>query len=438
LKTTNSTLHKKNRKIYQMNLDQRLDYLKSVTKLSNRDIMILRNPRSFSFPNADRMIENAIGVYSLPLGIATNFVVNNKSYLVPMATEEPSVIAAASRGAKAAKKSGGFDAECPEALMIGQVQLVSLPISPVTARLRLKANKKEILRIANAKSRSVAAKNFRVRELVDKSQNKMGKILLLELLVDTKDAMGANAINTMCESVSSKLEDLTGGKAVLRILSNYATRRLVKCRAIFPKDDIGGNGIVENILYAYSLAYTDVYRAVTHNKGIMNGIDAAALAAGQDIRAIEAAAHAYAAKDGTYRSLTKWHKTGNGDLVGELELPIAVGIVGGAASVHPLSKVGLKILGVKSAKELAMVLSAVGLAQNLAALRALASEGIQKGHMRLHARNIAYTAGCRGNQIDFVAKKMAEEKSVTVTRAQEILSSLQTKRTDTELSASSA
>jgi hydroxymethylglutaryl-CoA reductase len=436
LKTTNSTLHKKNRKIYQMNLDERLDYLRRVTKLSSHDIKILRNPASFSFPNADRMIENAIGVYSLPLGIATNFVVNNKSYLVPMATEEPSVIAAASRGAKAAKESGGFDAECPEALMIGQVQLVSLPISPVAARLRLEANKKEILRIANAKSRSVAAKNFRVRELVDKSQNKMGKILLLELLVDTKDAMGANAINTMCESVSSRLEDLTGGKAVLKILSNYATRRLVKCRAIFPKDDIGGNGIVENILYAYSLAYTDVYRAVTHNKGIMNGIDAAALAAGQDIRAIEAAAHAYAAKDGKYRSLTKWHRTANGDLVGELELPIAVGIVGGAASVHPLSKIGLKILGVKSAKELAMVLSAVGLAQNLAALRSLASEGIQKGHMRLHARNIAYTAGCRDNQIDFVAKKMAEENSVTVTRAQEILSSLETKRTDTELSSS--
>jgi hydroxymethylglutaryl-CoA reductase len=252
----------------------------------------------------------------------------------------------------------------------------------------------------------------------------------LELLVDTKDAMGANAINTMCESVSSKLEDLTGGKAVLKILSNYATRRLVKCRGIFPKDNIGGKETVKNILYAYSLAFTDVYRAVTHNKGIMNGIDAAALAAGQDVRAIEAAAHAYAAKDGTYRSLTKWYKNGNGDLVGELELPIAVGIVGGAASVHPIAKIGLKILGVKSANELAMVLSAVGLAQNLAALRALASEGIQKGHMRLHARNIAYTAGCRGNQIEMVAKIMTEENNISVTRAKEILSSFATKRMD--------
>jgi hydroxymethylglutaryl-CoA reductase len=430
LKVASTKFHKKERKMYQMNLGQRLDYLKKATKLTKHDIDILSDPASFTFPNADRMIENAIGVYSLPLGIATNFVVNNKSYLVPMATEEPSVIAAASKGAKAASNSGGFSAECPESLMIGQVQLVSLPISLVTARSRLEANKKEILRIANSQSRSVVAKNFRVRELVDSSQNHMGNILLLELLVDTKDAMGANAINTMCESVSSKLEDLTGGKAVLRILSNYATRRLVKCRAIFPKDNIGGKETVKNILYAYSLAYTDVYRAVTHNKGIMNGIDAAALAAGQDVRAIEAAAHAYAARTGTYRSLTKWYKNGNGDLVGELELPIAVGIVGGAASVHPIAKIGLKILGVKTAKALAMVLSAVGLAQNLAALRALASEGIQKGHMRLHARNIAYTAGCRGNQIELVAKIMTEENNISVTRAKEILSSLATKRMD--------
>ena len=421
--------HKKDMKIYEMNLNQRLDYLKRTTKLSNHDIKILRNPSSFSFVNADRMVENAIGVLSLPLGIATNFVVNNKSYLVPMATEEPSVIAAASNGAKVAKNSGGFSAECPESLMIGQVQLVSLPISPVTAKLRIRANKKEILRIANSRSRSVVAKSLQVRELNDKSRNKMGKILLLELLVDTKDAMGANVINTMCESVSSKLEELTGGKAILKILSNYATKRLVKSRAIFSKDDIGGKDVVENILYAYSLAYTDVYRAVTHNKGIMNGIDAAALATGQDFRAIEAAAHAYAARDGTYRSLTKWYKTRKGDLVGELELPIAVGIVGGATSVNPISKIGLKILGVKTAKELSMVLSAVGLAQNLAALRALASEGIQKGHMRLHARNIAYTAGCRGNHIDLVAKKMSDENSITAMRAKEILSSLESKRT---------
>jgi hydroxymethylglutaryl-CoA reductase len=373
------------------------------------------------------MVENAIGVFSLPLGIATNFVINKKKYLVPMAIEEPSVIAAASKAAKIAKNNGGFIAECNESLMIGQVQIVSLTISLNTAKMRLNTHKNEILRIANSKSKSIVAKNFQVRELDDKSHNNIGKMLLLELFVDTKDAMGANTINTMCESISSRIEELTGGKVILKILSNYATKRLVKCRAIFSKNDIGGEGVVENILYAYSLAYSDVYRAVTHNKGVKNGIDAVALATGQDFRAIEAAAHAYAARSGIYRSMTRWYKTRKGDLAGELELPLAVGIVGGAASVHPLAKVGLKILGVKAAKELAMVLSAVGLAQNMAAIRALASEGIQKGHMRLHARNIATMAGSEGSQIDIVAKKISDENDVTVRRAKEILFSLKHK-----------
>ena len=410
-----------------MNLAQRLNHLKALTNISQHDIEILRNPTSFTFANANRMVENAIGVFSLPLGIATNFVINKKKYLVPMAIEEPSVIAAASNAAKIAKNNGGFIAECNESLMIGQVQIVSLTISLNTARMRLNAHKNEILRIANSKSKSIVAKNFQVRELEDKSHNNIGKMLLLELFVDTKDAMGANTINTMCESISSRIEELTGGKVILKILSNYATKRLVKCRAVFSKNDIGGEGVVENILYAYSLAYSDVYRAVTHNKGVMNGIDAVALATGQDFRAIEAAAHAYAARSGIYRSMTRWYKTRKGDLAGELELPLAVGIVGGAASVHPVAKVGLKILGVKAAKELAMVLSAVGLAQNMAAIRALASEGIQKGHMRLHARNIATMVGSEGSQIDIVAKKISDENDVTVRRAKEILFSLKHK-----------
>ena len=425
--TTKKIRREKEKKFYEMNLAQRLKHLKEVTKVSQHDIEILRNPTSFTFVNANRMVENAIGVFSLPLGIATNFVINKKKYLVPMAIEEPSVIAAASKAAKIAKNNGGFIAECNESLMIGQVQIVSLTISLNTARMRLNTHKKEILQIANSKSKSVVAKNFQVREIDDKSHNNIGKMLLLELFVDTKDAMGANTINTMCESISSRIEELTGGKVILKILSNYATKRLVKCRAIFSKNDIGGEGVVENILYAYSLAYSDVYRAVTHNKGIMNGIDAVALATGQDFRAIEAAAHAYAARSGIYRSMTKWYKTRKGNLAGELELPLAVGIVGGAASVHPLAKVGLKILGVKAAKELAMVLSAVGLAQNLAAIRALASEGIQKGHMRLHARNIATMAGSEGSQIDIVAKKISDENDVTVRRAKEILFSLKHK-----------
>lgn len=414
-------------KFYKMNLDERLMYLQEKTNLSANDIALLRNPSSLTFVNANRMIENAIGVLSLPLGIATNFVINNKKYVVPMAIEEPSVIAAASKAAKIANVNGGFKAECSEALMIGQVQLVSLPVSLATARRRISAHKSEILRIANSKSTSIKAKNLQIKDVVDTSPLKMGKMLVLELLVDTKDAMGANTINTMCESVSSRIEELTGGRAILRILSNYATRRMVKCRAIFSKSDIGGIDVVENILYAYSFAYSDVYRAVTHNKGIMNGIDAVALATGQDFRAIEAAAHAYAARDGKYRSLSNWYKTRTGDLAGELELPLAVGIVGGSASVHPTAMVGLKILGVKTAKELATILCAVGLAQNMAALRALAAEGIQRGHMKLHAKNIAIMAGAQNSEIDIVAEKIYDENDVTPRRAKEILFSIRHK-----------
>jgi hydroxymethylglutaryl-CoA reductase len=415
------------KRFYELNLNQRLYYLRRMTSLSKQDVDILLQPSSsFTFSDANRMVENAIGVFSLPLGIATNFVINNKEYLIPMAIEEPSVIAAASKAAKIAKSIGGFTSVADESLMVGQVQVVSLPISQDAAIMKINIHRKEILQMANSKSRSIVAKKLQVRKLNDKSQNRMGKMLIVELLVDTKDAMGANTINTMCETIASKVEDLTGGKVILRILSNYSTRRLVKCRAKFSKNDLGGKDIVERVLFAYAFAYSDVYRAVTHNKGIMNGIDAVALATGQDFRAIEAAAHAYAAKDGTYRSLTRWYKTRSGDLAGEIELPLAVGIVGGAASVHPMAKLGLKILGVKSARELAMILAAVGLAQNLAAIRALASEGIQKGHMRLHSRNIAIMAGSKGDQIDVVAKKIAEENNINLQRAKDVISSLKT------------
>lgn len=417
----------KKKRFYELNLNQRLYYLRRMTSLSKQDVDILLQPSSsFTFSDANRMVENAIGVFSLPLGIATNFVINNKEYLIPMAIEEPSVIAAASKAAKIAKSIGGFTSVADESLMVGQVQVVSLPISQDAAIMKINIHRKEILQMANSKSRSIVAKKLQVRKLNDKSQNRMGKMLIVELLVDTKDAMGANTINTMCETIASKVEDLTGGKVILRILSNYSTRRLVKCRAKFSKNDLGGKDIVERVLFAYAFAYSDVYRAVTHNKGIMNGIDAVALATGQDFRAIEAAAHAYAAKDGTYRSLTRWYKTRSGDLAGEIELPLAVGIVGGAASVHPMARLGLKILGVKSARELAMILAAVGLAQNLAAIRALASEGIQKGHMRLHSRNIAIMAGSKGDQIDVVAKKIAEENNINLQRAKDVISSLKT------------
>jgi hydroxymethylglutaryl-CoA reductase len=413
------------KKFHDMNRQERLHYLKKIAALSIQDITVIQDPLSaFDFDNVNRMIENAIGMLMLPLGIATNFLINDKEYVIPMAIEEPSVIAAASKAAKIAKRSGGFTAEAAESLMIGQVQVVSLPISKKAAKKKILINKKKLLRIANSKSRSIMAKDLEVRELQDKSQNSMGEMLLVELIIDTQDAMGANIINTMCETIAPTLEQLTGGIAVLKILSNYATRRLVRCKAVFAKNDLGGEYVVERILYAYAFAYSDIYRAVTHNKGIMNGIDAVALATGQDFRAIEAGAHAYASRDGTYRSLTKWHKTEEGDLAGEIELPMAVGIVGGVVSIHPIAKLTLKILGVKTAKELAMVLAAIGLAQNLAAMRALASEGIQQGHMKLHARNVAVMAGAKGDLIDIIAKRIADENNVNINRAKEIMALL--------------
>ena len=411
-----------------MNQQQRLHYLKRTAALSNQDIKIIQDPFSvFNFDDANRMIENAIGMIALPLGIATNFVINGKEYVLPMAIEEPSVIAASSKAAKIAKIKGGFTAEADRSLMIGQVQLVSLPISMEAAKERIQANKEHLLHLANSKTKTVIAKDLEVRRIHDKSQNKMGEMLVVELIIDTQDAMGANAINTMCETIAPGIEELTGGRAILKILSNYATRRLVKCKAIFDKNELGGEQIVKRILYAYAFAYSDTYRAVTHNKGIMNGIDAVALATGQDFRAIEAGAHAYAAKDGTYRSLTRWYKTKDGDLAGEIELPMAVGTVGGIASVHPIAKVALKILGVKTSQDLAMVLSASGLAQNLAAIRALASEGIQRGHMKLHARNIAAMAGAEGDLIYVVANRIVKENNININRAKEILKSLSSK-----------
>jgi hydroxymethylglutaryl-CoA reductase len=409
-----------------MDRHERLQYLKKAVGLSVRDIDVLRDPLSgFTFDDANRMIENAIGMLVVPLGIATNFVINGKEYIIPMAIEEPSVIAAASKAAKIAKSTGGFTAQATESLMIGQVQVISLPISIESAKQRILMNKTGLLMIANSKSRYVIAKDLQIRKLQDESKNRMGDMLLVELIIDTKDAMGANIINTMCEAIAPKVEELTGGSVIVKILSNYATRRLVKCNAIFDKKELGGEGTVERILYAYAFAYSDIYRAVTHNKGIMNGIDAVALATGQDFRAIEAGAHAYASRNGTYRSLTTWHKTKEGNLAGEIELPMAVGIVGGIVSIHPMAKMALKILGVKTARELAMIIASIGLAQNLSAIRALASEGIQKGHMRLHAKNIASLAGAKGGLIDVIAKRMADEGNITVDRAKEILVMLQ-------------
>lgn len=372
------------KKFYEMDRQERLGYLEARSGL--RDVESMLQP--LRFEDADRMVENAIGSMSIPMGIATNFVVNGKELLVPMAIEEPSVIAAASKAAKIAKAMGGFSARADNSLMVGQVQVVNIANTKAAAQ-KLKQSRRKILEAANATSRSVLARELQVRIIRDTSANKMGPMLLAELVVDTKDAMGANAINTICEAIAPLVSDLTGGEVVLKILSNYATRRLVRCKAVFSKDEIGGAKVVRRILYAYALAHSDVYRAVTHNKGVMNGVDAVAIAAGQDFRAIEAGAHAYAARDGNYRSLTKWKATRQGHLEGEIELPLAVGTVGGITATHPAVRFALKILGVTGAKDLAMVMAAAGLAQNFAAIRALADEGIQQGHMKLHARKFA-------------------------------------------------
>jgi hydroxymethylglutaryl-CoA reductase len=370
------------KKFYEMSRDERLDYVKNIAGISDIETML----KPLAFDDANRMVENAIGIMSVPMGIATNFVINGRECMIPMAIEEPSVIAAASKAAKIAKTKGGFTAEADESLMIGQVQVVDVNKTAIQKVLK---SKKQLLAIANSKSRSVVAIDLKARQVRDASPNKMGTMLIVEIVADTKDAMGANAINTMCEAIAPQVAEITGGEVVLKILSNYATKRMVRCKAIFDKNELGGGEVVRRVLYAYALAHSDVYRAVTHNKGVMNGIDAVALATGQDFRAIEAGAHAYAARDGTYRSLTRWRRTREGDLAGEIELPLAVGVVGGVVNAHPTAKLALQILGAKSAKELAMAMAAAGLAQNLAAIRALSAEGIQAGHMRLHSRKFS-------------------------------------------------
>lgn len=374
-------------KFYEKSKKERIKAIASFCGLSKKDIKVLQNNGGISFNEADKMVENAIGTVSLPLGIATNFRINKKDYLIPMAIEEPSVIAAASNAAKIARKFGGFVMKADESYSIGQIQVVDVNVKSAISKI-LKSSK-EILRLANSKSKTLSKMRKGAKQVSCKViKTSSGKMLIVELLIDVGDAMGANVTNTMCEGVAPLIEKLTGGRVILRILSNYSTKRLVRGTAVFDKNEIGGQKIVDNIILAYQFAANDPYRAVTHNKGVMNGIIAVANATGQDTRAIEAAAHAYAAKSGRYDSLTEWKKDKKGNLIGKIELPMSVGIVGGIVNVHPMIKVCTKIIGVKSAKELACVIAATGLAQNFSAIRALASEGIQKGHMRLHARKM--------------------------------------------------
>jgi hydroxymethylglutaryl-CoA reductase len=412
---------------YKLSPEERLRVVKEFSGLRSEETTTLNNTGALGMGLANRMIENVIGGFTLPLGVATNFRINSRDYLIPMALEEPSVVAAASNVAKMARAKGGFTASATEPRMIGQVQLVDVA-NLAKAGKKIIASKNAILGLANEQDPVLVkfgggAMDLEVREL----DTRAGKMLVVHLIVDCRDAMGANAVNTMAEAIAPRLESLSGGRALLRIISNLAVHRLVRVKAVFAKDVIGGEEVVDAVLKAYAFAEADEYRCATHNKGIMNGIIAVALATGNDTRALEAGAHAYAALNGSYIPLTRYERNIEGDLVGEIGLPLAVGLVGGATTVHPAAKACVKILGVKTASELAQVMASVGLAQNFAALRALATEGIQRGHMSLHARNIAVMAGAEGTLVDRVAERLVAEKKIRVDRAKEILAGLRVK-----------
>ncbi|HUW11030.1 MAG TPA: hydroxymethylglutaryl-CoA reductase, degradative [Anaerolineae bacterium] len=415
---------------YKKSPAERLQMVAEWADLEEGEIDILR--QGLSVAQGDKMIENTVATHGLPLGIASNFLVNGRDYLVPMVIEEPSVVAGASYAARLARAAGGFQAESTEPEMIGQIQV--LGVSDLqAARQRVMANRDRLLALANELDPVIVrlgggARDVEVRLL---EETAAGPMLILHLIYDCRDAMGANVVNTACEALAPHVEGITGGRVRLRILSNLADRRLVQARAIVPidalarpEDGLSGEEVAQGIVEAWAFADADPYRAATHNKGVMNGIDAVVIATGNDWRAVEAGAHAYAARAGRYTSLTRWGLDGENHLLGSIELPLAVGIVGGATRAHPTAKLSLKILGVKSGRELAEVIAAVGLAQNLAAIRALAAEGIQRGHMRLHARQVATAAGATDDMVDRVAARLVAERQIRPDRAAEILAEL--------------
>ena len=421
------------RRFYDLSLEERLQQVGAESGLAAEELAALGGSAGLSPAQADHMIENVVGIYSLPLGIARNFVVNGREVLVPMVLEEPSVVAGASFMAKLAKAGGGFTASADEPHMIGQMQIVELP-DPAAARLRLLAEKDallaEVARVDPVLARLGGGPVDLEVRLIEESP--VGPFLVLHLIYDVRDAMGANAINTATERLTPSVQKISGGRVHLRILSNLADRRLARAACTIPLPQLAFNEfsaeqVRDGVIAAWAFAAADPYRAATHNKGIMNGIDAVVLATANDWRAIEAGAHAYAARSGRYTSLSTWGMDEKGNLTGFLEMPMAVGIVGGATRVHPSARAAIKLMGIQSARELAKIIVSVGLAQNLAALRALATEGIQRGHMGLHARQVAIAAGAAGDEVDRVAGQMVQERTVRIDRAAEILSEIRTK-----------
>jgi hydroxymethylglutaryl-CoA reductase len=406
---------------YKLSLNERLTLLKEIAGLTDADLQSLST--GLELAKANRMIENVVGMMQLPIGIAMNFRVNGRDYLVPMVIEEPSVVAAASHAAKLALPEG-FTATSTRPVMRGQMQVIDAVDLEGGIRA-IRSHKEELKEKANRFADVLPSLGGGVIDVDARTIGPDGdRMLVVEFFVDCKDAMGANTVNTIVESMTREVEQLVGGRVLLRIISNLATERTAKAKVLYRKDAIGGEGVVDSVVSAYKFALYDPYRAATHNKGIMNGISALTLALCNDTRAIEAGAHSYASITGRYLPLSKWWKNQEGDLEGELELPLAFGLVGGATRTHPVAQLCLKILGIRTSNELAELACSVGLAQNFAALRALATEGIQRGHMELHARNIAIIAGATGDLVDRVAEQLVKERSINVTRAKEILENL--------------
>lgn len=412
---------------YKKTPEERLRIVKDFADLTDEEVSTISNTGTLSIDQADRMIENVVGTMPLTLGIAVNFLINDRDYLIPMAIEEPSVVAAASNGAKMAREMGGFTTSSTDPVMIGQIQLTGVP-DPKAAKSAILERRDEIMEICNSRDPLLVKFGGGVRDVeVRVLSTDKGPMVITHLLVDCRDAMGANAVNTMAETVAPFIERVTGGKVYLRIVSNLAKHRLARAQAVFGRDAIGGEEVVEGILEAYAFAKADPFRAATHNKGVMNGISAAVIATGNDFRAIESGCHSYASMTGQYLPLTSYEKDADGNLVGKIEVPMAVGLVGGATKVHPTARVNVKILGVKTANELGEIFAALGLAQNFAALRALATEGIQRGHMSLHARNIATSVGATGNEVDKIVEVLVREKNIRMDRAKEILQEIRNK-----------
>lgn len=415
---------------YKLTLAERAAVVSQWAALTTAEQTALLGLGGLNAAQADHMIENAVGVYALPLGIATNFLINGADILIPMVVEEPSVVAGVSNAAKVFREGGGFVTSSDQPVMIGQIQVLDLPDIYVAAGAVM-AQRAALLEAVNSVSGSIVqygggARDLQVRPLMN---TPVGPMLIVHVLLDTRDAMGANTINTALEHIAPMIEQITGGRVNLRILSNLADQRKARAEGVIPASELAtetlsGEAVVRAIVEAGAFAEADPYRAATHNKGVMNGIDAVAIATGNDWRAVEAGAHAYAARDGQYTSLTHWWQDDDGNLRGSIEMPMAVGIVGGATRVHPTAQVALKILNIQTARQLAEIMVAVGLAQNLAAIRALSTLGIQQGHMRLHARQIAVAAGAVPKQVAQVVQQMIEENNIRPERARAIVQAL--------------